>query len=216
MALDRISVLRGAVLLADETGLDAISMRAVAARLGVVPMALYKHVADKEDLLSGMVDLVISEYEVPENEGSWRDSVRARVLDARAALRRHPWLRRAIETRGQRTEAVMSHMEAVSGDLIRGGLSVDLVHHAMHALGNRIWGYSPEAFPEDAPPPAGIDDPQQLMQAMAQRYPNIVAIAAETMRTGGACDDEFEFAFTLDLLLDAFEGLHLAGWTSRA
>lgn len=214
MALNRSSVLAGAIALADDSGLDGVSMRAVAAHLGVVPMALYKHVSDKEDLLSGMVDTVVAGYGAPTG-GGWRDQVRGRVLNARRELAKHPWLRQAIETRSRRTEAVLAHMDAVSGDLIRGGLTVDLAHHAMHALGNRIWGYSPEAFPDSDPLPEDPEQQAQLFAAAAARYPNVVAIAAETARTGGACDDDAEFDFTLDLLLDAFERLHASGWASR-
>lgn len=214
--LDRRRVLHAGITLADREGFDALSMRALASELGVVPMALYKHVADKDDLVGGMIDTLVEGYDAPPPSAPWRDAVRAQILAARRTLEQHPWLRPAIESRTQRTPAVLAYMNALAGRLIEGGLSVDLTHHAMHALGHRIWGFSPEAFDEtdaDAPPP----DPE-LMRRAAQAYPYVFAIAADAAarNPSGACDDQSEFEFTLDLLLDAFERLHDAGWRSNA
>ncbi|WP_461109492.1 TetR/AcrR family transcriptional regulator [Tessaracoccus terricola] len=219
-AVTRERALHQAVALADDEGIEAVSMRGLAARLGVVPMALYKHVSNKEDLLGGMVDLLIGAYEQPQPGGDWKDEVRRRVLSARAVLLRHPWARRVFETRTKRTPAVLAHMDSLSGSFIAGGLSADLTHHAMHALGHRIWGFSPEAF-EDANALLVPDDPgegEAMVQYVRRTYPNILAIALATSGDdldGPGCDEDFEFAFTLDLLLEAFERLHTAGWTSR-
>lgn len=209
--VSRERTLAAAIALADEQGLAAVSMRQVAARLDVVPMALYKHVANKEDLLDGMVETVVAGYEQPAPGGSWPDRVRARVLAARAELVRHPWLRHAIESRTSRTPAVLSHMDAVTGELIDGGLSVDLAHHVMHALGHRIWGFSPEAFDE----PGGDTPSPEALDAFARTFPHIVAVVRETTRDGGRCDADLEFDFALDLLLDGVERLHASGWRSR-
>ena len=212
--LDRARVLQAAIALADRDGFDALSMRALASELGVVPMALYKHVADKDDLIAGMIDTLVAGYGTPPADEPWRPAVRQQILAARRTLDAHPWLRPAIESRTRRTPAVLAYMDSLSGRFIEGGLSVDLTHHAMHALGHRIWGFSPEAFDEtdaDAPPP----DPE-LMRRAAEAYPYVFAIAADaaTRNPSGACDDQSEFEFTLDLLLEAFERLHVSGWTS--
>lgn len=214
--LDRTRVLHAGIALADRDGFDALSMRSLASELGVVPMALYKHVADKDDLVGGMIDTLVEGYGTPPPDAPWRDAVRGQILAARSTLEQHPWLRPAIESRTQRTPAVLAYMDALAGRFIEGGLSVDLTHHAMHALGHRIWGFSPEAFDEtdaDAPPP----DPE-LMRRAAQAYPYVFAIAADAAarNPSGACDDQSEFEFTLDLLLDAFERLHDSGWRSTA
>lgn len=220
MALDRSRVLSAGIDLAAREGIDAVSMRALASQLGVVPMALYKHVADKDDLVGGIVDTIVAAYDPPPPGLSWRQAVRARVLSARRAILEHPWLRIAIETRTRRTEAVLDHMNAVAGEFIDGGVSTDLTHYAMHALGDRIWGFSPEAFGGGAPDAAAADpapaDPD-MMRMLAQRFPHVTAIALDsaTRNPAGACDENFEFEFTLDLLLDAFERLHAAGWVSR-
>ncbi|GAA0481853.1 hypothetical protein Ade02nite_57440 [Paractinoplanes deccanensis] len=222
--LNRDRVLRAAVALADEVGVAGLSMRRLAQQLGVVPMALYKHVADKEELLDGMVDVVIGEFDTPGPGLDWRDGVRARVLSARRAVLRHPWARQAIESRTRRTPTVLAYMNSVAGVLLDGGLSADLTHHVLHALGNRIWGFSPELFDEprdeNAPPPT--PEQQQAMAAeLSQRYPHILAIAmaateGDLSRVGPGCDEEFEFRFALDLLLDGAERLRRGGWTSTA
>jgi AcrR family transcriptional regulator len=220
--LSRDRVLKAAVALADEAGIDAVSMRRLAQQLGVVPMALYKHVADKDELLDGMVDTVIGEFATPAPGLGWKEGVRHRLLSARQAVLRHPWARRAIESRTRRTPAVLAYMDEVAGTLIAGGFSADLTHHVMHALGNRIWGFSPEMFDEsqgesDSTPQASLD-PAQVAE-FAERYPNIVQIAmaaSERERPDGGqgCDEQFEFEFGLDLLLDGAERLRRSGWSS--
>ena len=213
--LSRAVVLRAAVELADAEGLSAVNMRRLADELGVVPMALYKNVADKEDLLDGMVDSVIAEFEPAVlQRGRWKAAARATVMSAHDAIGRHPWARRAIESRTVRTAAVLGHMEALTSLMIGGGLSPDLVHHAMHALGNRIWGFSPELFNSVEGRPARAATAPDV-----SALPGIMAVAADAAaRRPGAvgCDEEFEFGFAVDLLLDGIERLHRAGWASAA
>jgi AcrR family transcriptional regulator len=215
-----------AVELADEAGIAAVSMRRLAHRLGVVPMALYKHVADKDELLDGMVDVVIAEFAAPDPSLGWKDRIRQQLLWARRAVLRHPWARRAIESRTRRTPTVLAYMDSVAGMFISAGFSADLTHHVMHALGNRIWGFSPEMFDESQDSPDSPDESQpdletdtELAAAFTQRYPHIVQIAVaatERQRPDGArgCDEQFEFEFGLDLLLDGAERLRQSGWSS--
>lgn len=181
-------------------------MRRLADRLGVVPMALYKHVSDKEDLLDAMVEAIITSYEIPPVVGRprWREQVTARVLAARAVLDDHPWARRAIESRTTRTAAVLGHMEALTSALLDGGFTPDLAHHVLHALGNRIWGFSPELFPGE---PAAVDPAD---------YPGIVRVATDAgaRRPGQGCDEDFEFRFALDLILDGADRLRRGRWQS--
>jgi AcrR family transcriptional regulator len=224
--LSRDRVLTAAVDLADEAGIAAVSMRRLAQRLGVVPMALYKHVADKDELLDGMVDVVLAEFAAPDPSLGWKDRVRQQLLSARREVLRHPWARRAIESRTRRTPTVLAYMDSVAGMFISAGFSADLTHHVMHALGNRIWGFSPEMFDESQHEPDSsaasrldIETDTELAAAFAQRYPHIVQIAvAATERQrpdgGRGCDEQFEFEFGLDLLLDGAERLSRSGWTS--
>lgn len=218
MALNRQRVLDAGVALADKIGIDAVSMRRLAQELDVVPMALYKHVANKEQLVDGMVELLISEIALPEPGLSWRSGVRARVLSARRALGRHPWARQAIESRTAKTPAVLGYLDSVIGLFLAGGFSEDLTHHVMHAFGSRVWGLTQDVFEDDPAHPAPEMDAETVAQ-LAALYPNVarMAFAAAHDRTsviGQGCDDQFEFEFALDLLLDGFERLHADGWTS--
>jgi AcrR family transcriptional regulator len=218
----RQRALSTAVALADREGIEAVSMRNLAAELDVVPMALYKHVANKQDLLDGMVGTIVASYDPPDADADWKRSIRSRILAARRTLLAHPWARQVIETRRHRTPAVLAHMDALAGTFITAGFSVDLTHHVMHALGHRIWGFSPEAFddPGSGALPTDPAERERLLRQMTETYPHIVAIALDATdgdldAIGGSCDEQYEFEFTLDLLLDAFERLHDTGWTSR-
>ncbi|MFC7847071.1 TetR/AcrR family transcriptional regulator [Arthrobacter sp. NPDC057388] len=229
--LNRQRVLQAAVALADEAGIDELSMRRLGQELGVVPMALYKHVANKEELLDGMVEAIISEIDPavtdPAASGAgWKNAVRLRVLSARAVLQRHRWARQVLESRTNQTPAVLGYMDSFIAMFLAGGFSVDLTHHVMHAMGSRIWGFTQELFDDSAGQPGGgavevAPEVQAAMfEQMAARYPNIVQVATaashdEGSVVGHGCDDQFEFEFALDLLLDGFERLHRQGWTSR-
>ncbi|CAM5682805.1 TetR family transcriptional regulator [Streptomyces avidinii] len=211
--LNRERVLRAAVALADATGIDALSMRRLAQELDVVPMALYKHVANKEELLDGMADAVVGEIDPPAAGTDWQRLVRARILSARRVLLRHPWAARVIESRTGPTPAVLAYLDSMAGTFRAGGLSADLTHHVMHAMGSRLLGFSQELF--DTSAPAGPPDPE-----LAARYPHIAELAAtaahdEDSPLPGGCDDQSEFEFALDLLLTGFTTLHAQGWTSK-
>ena len=223
--LNRERVLLGAVSLADDIGIEALSMRRLAQELQVVPMALYKHVANKEELLDGMVEAIIAEIGPPQTGAGWKDVVRQRVLTARQTLARHPWARRLIESRTTQTPAVLAYMDSFAGMFLEGGFSADLAHHVMHALSGRMWGFTQELFTDPAAAAAEpVSVPPEvrtaMMEQMAKSYPNIAAIAASAAHddssvVGQGCDDQFEFEFALDLLLNGFEQLHDRGWTSR-
>lgn len=222
--LNRERVLQAAVALADEIGIDALSMRRLAQQLGVVPMALYKHVQNKEELLDGMVETIIGEIDPPEFDTDWKSAVRRRVLSARHALQRHRWSRQAIESRTTKTPAVLDYIDSFIGMLLAGGFSADLAHHVMHAIGGRMWGFTQELFDDPPGSTSGASSPPReapdvVMEQMALRYPNIVTMASAAVHdeesvVGHGCDDEFEFAFALDVLLDGFDRLREQNWTS--
>ncbi len=223
--LNRGRVLETAVALADTLGIEALSMRRLAQELDVVPMALYKHVADKEDLLDGMVEVLIREIDPPDHGTDWKSAIRQRVLSARQALQRHRWARQAIESRARPTPAVLEYQDSFAGIFLAGGFTPDLAHHVMHALGGRMWGFTQELFdgsaaPAAEAPPAPTPEAQAAMFAQMQElYPNIVTVATAAQHDDGSvighgCDDQFEFEFALDLLLDGFERLHRQDWSS--
>ena len=217
--LSRERVLRAAVALADDAGIDSVSMRRLAQDLGVVPMALYKHVANKDELLDGMVDVIVGEIDPPTHGADWKDAIRQRILSARRSLLRHRWASQVVETRTHATPVVLDYMDSLIGMFRAGGFSVDLTHHVMHALGTRMWGFTQEVFPTPAPP-ADPAERAAMFDGFAARYPHIIEMASasahdEGSAVGGGCDDQFEFEFALDLLLDGFDRLHRQGWSSR-
>ena len=208
--LSRERILRTAVALADEGGVESLSMRKIALELGVVPMALDKHVANKDEMLDGMVDVVVGEIDPPTADADWKTTIRERVLSARRALLRHPWASQVIESRTDPTPAVIEYMDSMIGIFRAGGFSIDLTHHAMHAMGSRLLGFSQELFKDTAD-----DDPEaqaMMLQWMADRYPHITEMVAAISHddesvVGSGCDDQFEFEFALDLTLDGLERL---------
>ena len=144
----RDRVLRAAVNLADTDGIEALSMRRLADDLGVVPMALYKHVAHKEELLDGMINIVVSEIDPPDRETDWKSAVRKRILSAREALLRHPWASRVLEARANPTPDVLAYMDSMIALFTENGFSISLTHHLMHAIGSRVLGFTQELFNE--------------------------------------------------------------------
>jgi AcrR family transcriptional regulator len=208
--LNKDRVLRAAVALADKAGIEALSMRKLAEDLGVVPMALYKHVASKEELLDGMIDIVVGEIDPPASDVSWKTTIRQRILSARRSLQRHPWAAAAIESRADPSPVMLAYIDSMIGILRAGGFSPDLTHHALHALGSRLYGFTQEIFNDSQ----GIDP--QAMEMLARQMEGPFPHIAEMTRTvyhdeasivGQGCDDQFEFEFALDLLLNGLEKL---------
>jgi AcrR family transcriptional regulator len=214
--LSRDRVLRAAVKIADERGIEALTMRRLAEELGAEAMSLYYHVANKEEVLDGVVDVIIQEINevvgrigTPARGADWKKAMRERILSAREVLLRHPWAPRVIESRTTALPAVMQYHEALVALMRGGGFSNDLAHHAMHALGSRALGFSQELFatggPVRAPEPAELE-------AMAAHLPHLAGMLAEVAHddpgsTLGWCDDQTEFEFGLDLILDGLNRL---------
>jgi AcrR family transcriptional regulator len=207
--LSRERVLRAAIELADREGIDALSMRRLGQELGVEAMSLYNHVASKEDLLDGMVDAILAEVDRPSTAGEWREAMRRTVLSARRVMLRHPWASAVITSRSDASPVMMKYMDSLGGILRGGGFSVDLMHHAFHVLGSRVLGFSQELYDDSTG-----DQTPEMMAVMARQmrdeYPHITEIVEqishdEASVVGSGCDDQFEFEFALDLILDGLE-----------
>lgn len=216
--LTRDRVLAAAVQLADREGAAALSMRRLANELGVVPMALYNHVANKEQLLDGMLDVVVGEIDPPRTDIDWQAAVRERILSARQALLRHPWASRVMESRTQPTPIVLAYMDSMIELLLAGGFSIELVHHAMHAMGSRIMGFSQELFNDQSDADPVME--AEMWTALAGTYPSIfrlyTAISHDNASVVGiGCDDQLEFEFALDLLLNGLQHLRDRGAHGR-
>jgi AcrR family transcriptional regulator len=200
-------VLEAAVALADQGGADSLSMRRLAQELGVVPMALYKHVANKDALLDGMIDVVVGEIDPPAEGLGWKLAIRERILSARRALLRHPWASRVMESRVAPTPTVLAYMDSMIGMFLAGGFTIDQTHHAVHAMGSRLMGFSQELFNDTSD-----TDPELERATFAglAALPNIYRLYLavnhdDASVVGPGCDDQFEFEFALDLMLDGLE-----------
>ncbi|MFL5686095.1 MAG: TetR/AcrR family transcriptional regulator [Chloroflexota bacterium] len=208
--LTRERVLTAAVDLADREGIDAVSMRRLGTELGVEAMSLYNHVANKEDVLDGMVDVILREIGSSTEVGEWKATLRARILSARRAMLRHPWASGVIVSRRQASPAMMQYMDGVAGILLQGGFSVDLLHHAMHVLGSRVLGFSQELFDDSGKLVQSPEMQALMLQQMSETYPHITEIVRQVQHdeasvVGAGCDDQLEFEFALDLVLDGLE-----------
>jgi AcrR family transcriptional regulator len=208
--LTRERVLRTAVALADQGGIESLSMRKLAQALDVVPMALYRHVANKDELLNALVDVVIDEIDPPLEGADWKTALRARILSARRALLRHPWASRLMESRKTPTPVVLGDMDSMIGMFRTGGFSLDLTHHALHAMGSRMLGFTQELFNDTTEVDPAAE--AEMWGSMADTYPYIYEIFSkishdDASTVGPGCDDQFEFEFALDLMLDGLEKL---------
>ena len=210
--LTRERVLRAAVDLADEGGIESVSMRKVGQQLGVEAMSLYNHVANKEEILDGMVEIVVNEMDPSSSEIDWKPAMRGRVLSAREVMSRHPWAPGVIESRVHMPPAMIKYFDSIVGIFREGGFSLDTTHHAMHALGSRMLGFTQELFDDSAAFEESPDVTALLLQQMTGEYPNISAMLKEITHDDGSivgegCDDQVEFVFGLDLMLDGLEKL---------
>jgi AcrR family transcriptional regulator len=212
--LSRERVLRAAVGLADEAGIESLTMRRLAERLGSEPMSLYYHVANKDALLDGVADLILGEIidatsKIEISSGDWKKVLRQRILAAREILLRHPWAPGIIESRTNMSTSSLRYFDSLIGLLLEAGFSIDLTHHALHALGSRALGFTQEMYDDSEP----LDDEALavFLEQVADEYPHVTAmvegISHDADTTLGWCDDQFEFEFGLDLILDGLERL---------
>lgn len=210
MPLSRERVFEAAVVFADEHGIDEFSMRKLGGELGVEAMSLYYHVSNKEEILDGMVDHVISEIAILRLGDEWKSALREQIFGARRVMKQHPWASKVIETRTTMSFAMIRYMDAVGGMMRQGGFSVDLVHHALHALGSRVLGFSQELYDDAETFAASPERERESMAQVASQFPNIAAIMEDIQHqresiVGSGCDDDIEFGFALDILLDGLE-----------
>jgi AcrR family transcriptional regulator len=213
--LSRERVLRAAIKIADEGGIESLTMRRLAEQVGAEAMSLYYHVAKKEDVLDGVVDLIVQEIndivdkiETPAQGPAWKNAVRQRILSAREVLLRHPWAPRLFETRTTTSLAVLRYHDGLVGLMRDGGFSYPLIHHALHALGSRALGFAQELFDPGNQP--GGEEADAALASMAGQLPYLVGMMAEIAHddpdtTLGWCDDQTEFEFGLDLILHGLD-----------
>jgi AcrR family transcriptional regulator len=206
--LSRERVLRAAIAHADAGGLEALSMRTLAEMLDVAPMALYRHVANKDDLIDAMVDVVFGEIGVPSGGGDWKTAMRRRAIAVRDALLRHRWAIGLMESRRRPGPANLRHHDAVIGRLRAAGFSVVMAAHAYSLLDSYIYGF---ALTKMTLPFETSEEIADVARGMLQpfpvnEYPNLVEfITDHAMKPGYDYGDEFEYG--LDVILDGIEGV---------
>jgi AcrR family transcriptional regulator len=200
-----------AVAVADAEGMGALTMRRLARELGVEAMSLYHHVANKDDMLTGMVDLIFGEIGLPEGS-DWRVAMRQRAVSAREVLSRHRWAIGLLDTRSAPGPATLRHHNAVTGVLRRGGFSVAMTAHAHALLDSYIYGFAIQeaSLPFESPEGAAAVAEGILQYMSADEFPYLVEMATEHVLQPGYDFGE-EFAFGLELILDGLDRLRRAG-----
>jgi AcrR family transcriptional regulator len=218
--LSRERVLAAAVALVDTHGIPALTMRRLAAELGVEAMSLYYYLPDKAALLDGVADTVIAELDAavghldPDGaDGDWRTRLRQWFLAARQVMLRHPWAPGLLGTRRTIPAGIYAYYDSIVGTLVGAGFSYHLAHRALHAFGSLPLGFAQEVFsPASAGGSMQVDVAEADLAAMAEAMPHLTAMAAAEVHdmtdpTLGWCDSQAEFDFTLDLLLDGLDRL---------
>jgi AcrR family transcriptional regulator len=204
--LSRERVLHAAVTLADEGGVEALSMRKLAEELGVKAMSLYNHVANKDDVLDGIVDVAWDEIVVPTGEADWKTEIRGIAISAHETLLRHPWAS-GLSMRPRPGPARLRYGDSLLGCLRNAGFSKDLTYHAFHIIESYIMGYTFQVLSVRAV------DTQQFADIAAKflrgdfsaEYPHFTEHALQHMEPGD--DDVSAYELGLDLILDGLERL---------
>ena len=200
--LSRERVLRAAVGLADQSGIESLTMRRLGQELGVEAMSLYNHVANKDDILDGIADLIVSDIDVPAAGTDWRTAMRQRAISAHEVLLAHPWAAQLIMSRFNIGPGMTRYLDATLGRLREGGFSVTGALDAWHALDSHLYGFTLQQLNL----PFEAEEAQQvsasvLAQLPADQFPHVVEVITEIMRSGRTED----FEFGLDLILDGLQ-----------
>jgi AcrR family transcriptional regulator len=205
--LSRERILSAALELADEQGIEALSMRKLGQALGYEAMSLYNHVANKDDLLDGVLDLVLAEMEPPDVNGGLA-AIRHSSLAAHDALKRHPWAAGQLMAPGRVRPARLEFMNALLGALRNAGFSAETTYHAYHVLDAHIVGFSLWQASHGSIPPEELDDVAAFIDRMvpAATYPHLHEHAVQHMEDGPH-QDVPAFEYGLDLLLESLERL---------
>jgi AcrR family transcriptional regulator len=200
--LTRERVLRAAVALADQSGIEALTMRRLGQELGVEAMSLYNHVANKDDILDGIVDLVVSDIHVPPKGTDWKTAMRRRAISAHEVLLAHPWAAMLIMSRFNIGPGMTRHLNETLGRLREGGFSIKGALDAWHTLDSHLYGFTLQELNL----PFAVEDTQRVSANIlghlpSHQYPHVVEVVTEIMRSGR----EENFEFGLDLILDGLE-----------
>ena len=206
--LSRERVLGAAVSLADEDGIEALTMRELGLRLGFEAMSLYNHVANKDDILDGMVDLVVSEIDLPSDTVDWKEAMRRRAISAQSVFSRHPWASALIDSRESSGPARLRYFDWMIGTLRRAGFTLEMTAHALSVLDSYIYGFGRQQLSVS---PEGDATPEEMAEAFlraipADEYPDLREMVVDHAMVSGY-DESADFRFGLDLILDGLQKL---------
>jgi AcrR family transcriptional regulator len=206
--LSRERILRAAIELADQGGIEALSMRKLGQELGVEAMSLYNHVANKDDLLDGIVEAVTAEIDLPPEGTDWKAAIRHTAIASHEVFLRHRWACSLMMRGTTVSPARMQWMEAVLRTLREAGFSADMTHHAYHALDSHITGFTLWQVNMPFETKAELVDMAQdfMKQIPADEYPYVIEHAEQHLAPSSP-DGATEFEFGLDLILDGLERL---------
>lgn len=206
--LHRDEIVAAAVELADASGLDAITMRSVARRLGAEAMSLYRHLENKDDLLDGMVDVVHAEIELPDPDEDWIPAMRARAISTRQALLRHPWAIAMMESRVKPGTANLRHHDAVLAVLLHAGMTSAGATRIYNLLDSYIYGFAIQetSLPVSTPEALAELGTSFLESTPDGAYPHLARVSRDLIEAGFDYGAEFEAG--LDLILDALSTFH--------
>jgi AcrR family transcriptional regulator len=208
---NRAQLLRAAIDLADNGGIESLSMRKLSQELGGGTMSLYNHFSNKDDLLDGMIDTVFGEIELLAGEHNWKTIMRQRALSIRTVITRHPWAIALMESRRTPGPATLRHHDAVIGCLRDAGFSIQLAAHAFSALDSYIYGFALQELSLAFGTPEETSELAKafLLQFPTSEYPRLAELTIEhVLQPGYDYGDEYEFG--LDLILDGLEKIWLA------
>jgi AcrR family transcriptional regulator len=208
--LSRERVLRAALVLADMGGIESLTMRKIGQQLHVEAMSLYNHVANKDDIIDGIVDLVFSEIALPPERAAWKTAMRERAISARNVLLRHPWATSLMQSRTKPGAATLRHHDSVIGSLRAAGFTIDMAAHAFSVVDGYIYGFALQQM--NLPYHTSAENAEFaeniLRQLSVAEYPHFTEmIIKHAMQPGYDYAEEFEFG--LDLILDGLERLRV-------
>jgi AcrR family transcriptional regulator len=205
--LNRERVLRAAIALADTGGIDSLTMRKLGQELGVEAMSLYNHVANKDDILDGIVDLVFSEIALPAYHADWKTVMRQRAISAHQVLLRHPWATSLMQSRTKPGPATLRHHDWVLGSLRGAGFTIVMAAHAFSVIDGYVYGFALQQLNLPLQTPAQVAEVgANILRQLAGEYPHLAEMITEhAMKPGYDYAEEFEFG--LDLILDGLDRL---------
>ena len=203
--LSRERALTAAVALADVEGLGSLTMRRLARDLGVEAMSLYHHVANKEDILDGMVELVFREIELPAPQDDWRPAMHRRAVSVRTTLKRHPWAISIMQSRSSPGPAALGHLDAVIGCCRRAGFSVEMAAHAVSLIDSYVYGFVLQEVNLPAAETGGVEGVvESVMPTLERDYPHLAELTiGYVMQPGYSYGAEFDYG--IGLVLDGLQ-----------